>query len=311
MWRAWIALRAGAAAEAEADARAAYEALPAGVWQHAFCASCLIEVLVERGELEEAQSVLAASGGADAITTGAEWLLYARSILRGARGDIDGALADQLESRRPGGGGAGPDPDFNGWVRIARLLHATGDEAAAMREAEAALDWARVWDTPGYIGEALTTSGLIIGGDEGLARLRDAVTQLERSPARLELARSLVELGAALRRHGARVEAREPLRRALDIASAGGLVATAERAREELRVTGARIRRPTSTGLDSLTPSERRIVDLAADGASNPEIAHALFVTVKTVEMHLGNAYRKLDISSRRQLAPLLHAAQP
>jgi DNA-binding CsgD family transcriptional regulator len=167
-----------------------------------------------------------------------------------------------------------------------------------------------VWDTPGYVGQALTTSGLILGGDEGLARLRDAVTQLERSPARLELARSLVELGAALRRRGERVAAREPLRRALDIASAGGLVAIAERAREELRVTGAKLRRPSASGLDSLTPSERRIVDLAAEGASNPEIAQALFVTVKTVEMHLGNAYRKLDISSRRQLSPLLRAAQ-
>ena len=52
-------------------------------------------------------------------------------------------------------------------------------------------------------------------------------------------------------------------------------------------------------------------MDLAADGASNPEIAQALFVTVKTVEMHLGNAYRKLEIGSRRQLAPLLRAAQP
>jgi DNA-binding CsgD family transcriptional regulator len=312
VWRAWIALRSGAAAEAEADARAAYEALPAGVWQHAFSAACLIEVLVERGELEEAQSVLEASGGADAIPAGAEWLLSARPILRSALGDADGALADQLAARLPGVGDAGaPDPDFDGWVRIARLLHATGDEAAAGREAEAALEWARVWDTPGYIGQALTTSGLIIGGDEGLGRLRDAVEQLGRSPARLQLARSQVELGAALRRRGERVEAREPLRRALDIASAGGLVATAERAREELRVTGAKIRPLTSTGLDSLTPSERRIVDLAAGGASNPEIAQALFVTVKTVEMHLGNAYRKLDISSRRQLAPLLRAAQP
>jgi DNA-binding CsgD family transcriptional regulator len=312
VWRAWIALRAGAAAQAEADARAAYEALPAGVWQHSFCASCFMEVLVERGQLEEAQSVLAASGGEDAIALGAEWLLYARSILRGALGDVDGALADRLAARLPGvGDAAAPDPDFDGWVRIARLLHATGDQAAALREAEAALEWARVWDTPGYVGQALATSGLIIGGDEGLTRLRDAVAQLERSPARLELARSLVELGAALRRSGERVAARQPLRRALDIASKGGLVATAERAREELRVTGARIRRPTSTGLDSLTPSERRIVDLAADGASNPEIAQALFVTVKTVEMHLGNAYRKLDVSSRRQLAPLLRAAQP
>jgi DNA-binding CsgD family transcriptional regulator len=73
-------------------------------------------------------------------------------------------------------------------------------------------------------------------------------------------------------------------------------------------VTGAKLRRPESTGLASLTPSERRIVDLAAAGASNPEIAQALFVTVKTVEMHLGNAYRKLGIGSRRELAPLIPA---
>src|SRR5262249_10495945 len=99
---------------------------------------------------------------------------------------------------------------------------------------------------------------------------------------------------------------REPLRRALDLAATGGLVATAERAREELRLTGARLRRAESTGVASLTPSERRIVDLAAGGATNPEIAQALFVTVKTVEMHLGNAYRKLGITSRRDLAHLV-----
>jgi DNA-binding CsgD family transcriptional regulator len=151
-------------------------------------------------------------------------------------------------------------------------------------------------------------SGLVAGGDGGLADLRAAVEQLERSPARRELARSLVELGGALRRRGLRVAAREPLRRALDIAAAGGLTATAERARAELGATGARVRRPAATGLGSLTPSERRIVDLAAGGASNPEIAQALFVTVKTVEMHLGNAYRKLDVHSRHELGPLVAA---
>jgi DNA-binding CsgD family transcriptional regulator len=66
--------------------------------------------------------------------------------------------------------------------------------------------------------------------------------------------------------------------------------------------------RPALTGLDSLTPSERRIADLAARGMSNPEIAQALFVTVKTVEMHLGHAYRKLGIRSRRELAGLIPA---
>jgi DNA-binding CsgD family transcriptional regulator len=312
MWRAWIALRQGAAAEAEADARAACEALPAGVWQHFMGTSCLIEVLVARGELDEAQAVLEAVGGADVIAadSGADWLLPARSALRAAAGDAHGGLADQLEYRRQQGEGA-IDPVFDGWLRIARLLHATGDEAAAAREAEAALAWARVWDTPGYVGQALTVTGLILGGDDGLARMRDGVAHLERSPARRELAGALLELGAALRRRGERVAAREPLRQALDIASAGGLVLTAERAREELRVTGAKVHRPTSSGLDSLTPSERRIAELAAGGASNPEIAQALFVTVKTVEMHLGNAYRKLDIRSRRQLAPLLRPAQP
>ena len=306
VWRAWIALRAGAAADAEADARAAYELVPVAMWQHVRCMSCLIEVLIERGRLDEAQTVLEASGGEDATAGSgvrADLFLSVRSTLRVAQGDLRGALADQLESREDG---MTTDPDFEGWLRIAGLLHATGDEAAAAEEADAALRWARVWGTPGYVGQALAVSGLIRGGDEGLARLRHGVEHLERSPARRELARSLVELGAALRRRGERTAAREPLRRALDLASAGGLVAIAERAREELRVTGARIRRPESSGINSLTPSERRIVDLAAGGATNAEIAQALFVTVKTVEMHLANAYRKLGISSRRQLAPLL-----
>ena len=219
MWRAWIALRAGAAADAEADARAAYGSVPAPMWQHFRGAACLIEVLIERGELVEAQAILEALGAAQesAADRGAEYFLSIRSMLRAARADLHGALADQLEVRRRRGG-LTPDPDFDGWLRIARLLHATGDEAAAAREAQAALSWARVWDTPGYIGQALTVSGLIVGGDEGLAQLRDAVEHLERSPARRELALSLLELGAALRRRGERKAAREPLRRALDLA---------------------------------------------------------------------------------------------
>jgi DNA-binding CsgD family transcriptional regulator len=303
LWRAWIALRAGAAAEAEADARAAYEALPAGLWQHDSCVSCLVEVLVERGALDEAEALLEGP-----IDTAA--LLDACSILREARGDARGALQAQLESRRLNGD-TSPDPYFDGWLRIARLHGATGDDASATRESEAALRWAKVWGTPGHIGQALTDTALLGGGEERVERLREAVTRLEHSPARLQLTRALVELGAALRRQGDRATAREPLRQALDIATAGGLIALADRAREELRVTGAKVRRDALSGLDSLTPSERRIVALAADGASNPDIAQALFITIKTVEMHLGNAYRKLGISSRRELAPLLRAAKP
>jgi DNA-binding CsgD family transcriptional regulator len=303
-WRAWIALRQGDGVAAEADARAAYDALDdVGMWQHVFPASCLIEVLVERGELDEAQAVLEATGYAagPAADRGAEFMSYVRPILREARGDWSGALAAQLESHRDTG--ERPDPDFDGWLRLARLLHATGDEPRAAREAEAALTWARRWDTPAYIGQALTVLGLLHASVE---ELREAVDHLERSPARRELARSLLELGGVLRRGGERTAAREPLRRALDIASSRGLLAIAQRARGELRLSGAKVRRPASTGLASLTPSEQRIVELAAGGASNPEIAQGLFVTVKTVEMHLGNAYRKLGISSRRELTPLI-----
>jgi DNA-binding CsgD family transcriptional regulator len=202
------------------------------------------------------------------------------------------------------------DPDFGGWLRIAVLLRVTGDAPGAAREAEAAVAWARGWGTPGHLGQALVASGLVLGGDEGLAQLRAAVEALERSPARRELAHALVELGAALRRRGERVAAREALRRGLDLATGGGLGAIAERAREELRVSGAKVRRPEATGLRALTPSELRIVRLAAGGASNPEIGQSLFVTVKTVEMHLGRAYRKLGVGSRRELPALVGAAE-
>jgi DNA-binding CsgD family transcriptional regulator len=86
-------------------------------------------------------------------------------------------------------------------------------------------------------------------------------------------------------------------------------VALNERARVELAATGARPRREAFlSGPASLTPSERRIAELAATGQSNREIAQALFVTPKTVEYHLRNTYRKLDIQTRQELASALSA---
>jgi DNA-binding NarL/FixJ family response regulator len=110
---------------------------------------------------------------------------------------------------------------------------------------------------------------------------------LRDSSARLEQAKALVALGAALRRTGSRAEAREPLREALDLAERCGALALAERAREELRATGARPRRSILRGVDALTASELRIARMAAEGLTNREIAQELFVTIRTVEMHL------------------------
>jgi DNA-binding NarL/FixJ family response regulator len=81
-----------------------------------------------------------------------------------------------------------------------------------------------------------------------------------------------------------------------------GAFGLAERANEEIAATGARPRNVVQTGLDALTASERRVAQLAADGMSNRDIAQTLFVTIKTVEVHLSHAYRKLEISSRAQL---------
>lgn len=113
-------------------------------------------------------------------------------------------------------------------------------------------------------------------------------------------------LGALLRRRGARVESREPLRAGYELANACGAEALAQTARAELRASGVRVRRATVSGADALTASERRIAEMAAAGSSNAEIAQALFLTVKTVEMHLTSVYRKLDIHSRRALPAAL-----
>jgi DNA-binding CsgD family transcriptional regulator len=118
----------------------------------------------------------------------------------------------------------------------------------------------------------------------------------------VERAHRYAALGAELRRSGRRVEAREPLRRAVDLAHECGATELAVEALGELRATGARPRRPRITGIAALTRSERRIAGLAADGRRNREIAEELFVTIQTVEFHLRNAYRKLGIASRREL---------
>jgi DNA-binding CsgD family transcriptional regulator len=140
-------------------------------------------------------------------------------------------------------------------------------------------------------------------------RLTAALEVLEPSPARLEHARVLVDLGATFRAAGQRKSAREPLLDGLALAARCGALALERRARAELAAIGVRPRTTERSGEDSLTPSERRVAQLAAGGDTNREIAQSLFVTEKTVETHLGRAFRKLDISSRRQLPDVLSGA--
>ena len=170
---------------------------------------------------------------------------------------------------------------------------------------------ARRWGDPHAIGASLRVHGLVEGGTAGIGLLQEAVEVLAGSEARLEHARALVDLGAALRRANQRTEARERLQEGVDLARRLGAFGLAGRANEEIAATGARPRKILRTGLDALTASERRVAQLAADGMSNKEIAQTLFVTIKTIEVHLSHAYRKLEIGSRAQLHKALMTPAP
>ena len=142
--------------------------------------------------------------------------------------------------------------------------------------------------------------------EQAVLELSGAETVLRGSGAKLEHARVVVDLGMALRRVGRRNDARDTLRAGLDAASRCGAQPLAARARSELLSLGARPRRARLNGIEALTASERRVAELAASGRTNRQVAQELFVTSKTVEMHLSRVYAKLGISARKELAAAL-----
>jgi DNA-binding CsgD family transcriptional regulator len=192
----------------------------------------------------------------------------------------------------------------------ARALVAIGERRQATELAEKVMPPARRWAAPSTVAHALRTVAAAHGGDEGVRRLEEAVALMAGSPRRLQHAQAYCDLGAALRVEGCRVDARPPLREALELARRCGAVRLAKRAREELEATGETVRRYKPIGAESLTPRERRAAELAASGMTNRQIAQSLFVTVKTVESHLSAAYDKLDIDSRQGLAAALGGAE-
>jgi DNA-binding NarL/FixJ family response regulator len=147
---------------------------------------------------------------------------------------------------------------------------------------------------------------MTIDGADRVAALEEAVAVLDGSPARLARAEALADLGAALRRTRRDVDARAPLREALELARRCGATGLAKAAFDELAATGEHVRRYTPIGVESLTPSQRRVAELAASGMTNRQIAQTLFLTVKTIESHLAGAYDTLGIRSRQQLPAAL-----
>jgi DNA-binding CsgD family transcriptional regulator len=297
---------------AEADVRQALDtARLAGLMVALPSLSGLLSiVLMERGELGAAEAELEATGVATGVVPDSLWVavpLLARGRLRLAQGKMEEAAQDLVElqcrKQRWGMGESGMVPVG---AYAARALAALGERGRARELAEADLVHARRWGAPTAISRVLRALSVTLPGAAGLAPLEEAVAVLEGSPARLERANALSDLGAALRRDNRRAQAREPLREALELARSCGAAGLAKRTHDELLASGEKVRRYTPIGVDSLTPSERRVAEMAASGMTNRQIAQTLFLTVKTIETHLSAAYDKLGIRSRRQLADAL-----
>jgi DNA-binding CsgD family transcriptional regulator len=269
------------------------------------------DILLERPDAADLAALC------ESITAGAPegtvaWAMFVavRGRLRAAAGRSDGigdlryagSVADALGFRMPG--------TFVDWRSSLALMLSVEDRDEALELAEAQLRIAEEVGSVRVRGISLRTLGMLSDDPRlGRQRLEQAVAVLADSPARLEYARALVELGSWLRRARRRADAREPLRLGLDLAQRCGAVRLLERARTELQATGARPRRDALTGRDALTPSEARVAQLAAEGLTSRQIAQSLFVTTKTVETHLAHCYGKLGIHSRTELAEALQPA--
>ena len=309
-FRALLSSRRGHVTAAEAHAIEALRvATEVGLPQaHLFmappAAAALSWVAAERGEPPHP---LALGVRDDGDSLFACYLNHARACLRVAEGRYAQGAAELLavgdRELMVGRGGPAQFP----WRSDAALaLNAAEqpDRARALVEEEAAL--ARAMDAPRALGIALRGSALLASGQERLRLLGEAIALLEDSGADLEHARALTDLGSAMRHARQPTRARDFLRRGHDLAARCGATRLAQRAHNELLAAGARPRRTALAGREALTPAELRVVELAARELSNRKIAQTLFITEKTVEAHLGHAYQKLSVKSRRELASAL-----
>ncbi|MBE2317029.1 AAA family ATPase [Solirubrobacter sp. CPCC 204708] len=294
--RAGTNLRAGALQAAEADAQQSLALSEHPSWR--FGNAAAMQILLAQGRVQEAA---AAAARIDAHTVqGVSVVLLAeqaRARVLLAQRQPEAALAAAEALGRHAALALFDNPVFLPWRETAALAAAAAgrpERAAALAAEQVALAGAY-----GVAAEARLVEALVARDAERI----EAAAAVDRPLVR---ARGLLALGRMRRVAGSLTAAREPLREAMELASACGAVGLVDEALDELAAAGARPRRRAGSGALALTAAEARVARLAADGASNREIAQELFVTLKTVEMHLSSAYRKLDISSRAQLASRL-----
>jgi DNA-binding CsgD family transcriptional regulator len=183
-----------------------------------------------------------------------------------------------------------------------------GEHHIAERALRELTDRAKSTATPWALGVLARCRALLADDMDAETLYEEAITNLEQTPLVVELAWTNLIYGEWLRRQNRRMEARTRLRAAHHTFESIGATGFAGRARAELLATGEHIRRRSVETRNELTDQELRIARLASEGATNPEIAGRLFLSASTIDYHLKKVYRKLGITSRRQLHTLLPA---
>lgn len=308
--RALLRWQQGAVADAAAEAQRAVSAADLG-WAVSLpgARAVLALALLEQGDRSQAVELLdfPDPGGQWRDTLSDAFILHARACLAVVREDHQAAVEHALAAGQVMTESLlAPTAAILPWrSTAASALHALGDHDAARRLAVEELDLARAFGAHRPIGIALRVMGVVEGGAAGIEHLEEAARLLSGTPCRLETARTLVDLGGALRRAGRRADAIAHLDEALELAERCGSMALVERARQELVEAGCRPRR-RAQGTTVLTAAEQRVARLAASRFTNREIAQKLFVSNRAVEFHLSNIFAKFGISSRRELSAAL-----
>jgi DNA-binding CsgD family transcriptional regulator len=308
VWRGWTWLRRGDLADADDALRqyvmASEHRAGGEIAGRAYGMAYLTRVRLEQGDHAGAREALAQSGDPTPCSDGDIQRRRAAIELLLAEQSWATAL-DALDVYR-GRLRRVVNPAWAPYGSLrARALCGLGRTDEAVAAAADEVDAARRWGVPGTVGASLRALGTALDADgspECLTVLDEAAATTAQSSARLEHAKSLVALGSARRRRGRPADAREPLARAVELATVCGASPLAAQALDELRAAGGRRTARSAFGPDALTPSERRVAVLAAAGHTNKAIAQQLYVTPKTVEVHLSSAYRKLGIASRSEL---------
>jgi DNA-binding CsgD family transcriptional regulator len=263
-----------------------------------------------RGSEDEVSALIDASR--DGVEDRGEglWLIaieWARAVLYNSLGRYADALAASEQ--------AGTDPHELGvstWVPTEFIEAAV--RTGAPERADAPLrrlqDISRASGTDWALGVEARSRALVSTGEDADRLYREAIERLGRTRVRVALARAQLLYGEWLRREGRRVDARAQLRAAHETYAGVGMEGFAERARRELRATGATVSRRSVATRDELTAQETHIARLAADGGTNPEIAAQLFISPRTVEWHLNKVFVKLGIKSRKELLDALPTAE-